>query len=329
MNVFISHSSREKDVASRIAYGLEEAGDHVFLDRSSLVPGEAYDLRIREAIEHSDVFVFLASPEAVSPGCYALAELTMAERAADTSALKILPVMASNTDYAAMPPYLRTLTVLVPAGDIVAEATAAVAEVRAEFNRRKVAITTTVDNSQWTIAFQIMDENCREIFYRFSDEPEFKSTGFFPMLNPRSGLPMPRFFVTVPPMTGKHGLLVKFTDYRGRERGPYPLVFDATEQVVAAARELMEMAGPLVRFGGKDENIFAIFTALSMASKGAIREIQFSVDDDSLSKRLLPSTESFGELVQIPASTRYIYMKVIFINGTERPAERFMRTNAT
>ena len=51
MNVFLSYSSTNTEIAKRVAHLLKDEGDEVFFDRESLPLGETYDRRIREAIE--------------------------------------------------------------------------------------------------------------------------------------------------------------------------------------------------------------------------------------------------------------------------------------
>ena len=66
MNIFLSYSSPQSEVAKRIELSLEEEGHSVFRDRSDLPPGESFDARIRKAIEESDLFIFLISRESLS-----------------------------------------------------------------------------------------------------------------------------------------------------------------------------------------------------------------------------------------------------------------------
>jgi hypothetical protein len=78
MNVFLSYSSSERDLAERLAYSLRNEGHSVFFDRTSLPPGEGYHLHIRSAIDRCNLFIFLISHESLSRGSYALTELGIA-----------------------------------------------------------------------------------------------------------------------------------------------------------------------------------------------------------------------------------------------------------
>ncbi len=90
--IFLSYSSSQSDVATRIELSLAGDGHAVFRDRSALPPGESFDARIRAAIEDSDLFIFLISPESVSEGRYTLTELKFAEQKWSHPAGHVLPV---------------------------------------------------------------------------------------------------------------------------------------------------------------------------------------------------------------------------------------------
>jgi hypothetical protein len=78
--IFLSYPSSLGETAERIELSLKGEGYAVFRDRSALPPGESFDARIRTAVEESDLFVFLITPESVSPGHYTLTELKFAEQ---------------------------------------------------------------------------------------------------------------------------------------------------------------------------------------------------------------------------------------------------------
>ncbi len=124
MDVFISYSSDDAEVAEQLAHRLRGEGHSVFFDRVSLPPGEAYDRRIREAVQGCDRFVFLLSAASIAPGSYALSELAMARERWPVPAGHVLPVALGPLDYDALPPYLGALTVFRPSGDAVAEVVA-------------------------------------------------------------------------------------------------------------------------------------------------------------------------------------------------------------
>jgi tetratricopeptide (TPR) repeat protein len=126
MDIFISYASEQRTLAEEIALALRGEGHQVFFDRSELPEGEAYNARIREAIEACDLLIFLVSPEAVAEGRYTLTELRFAEEKWRSPAGHVLPVMVQQTAGAAIPAYLRAVVILRPAGNVPAEVVAAV-----------------------------------------------------------------------------------------------------------------------------------------------------------------------------------------------------------
>lgn len=121
MRIFISYSSEQFDTAKRLDLGLLNSGNDVFFDRDDLPPGASYDDRIRTAIQNSHLFIFLISKDSLRKGAYALSELSMAEKRWLQPSGKILPVLFDDTPIDTLPAYLRSVSVLVPTGDLVAD----------------------------------------------------------------------------------------------------------------------------------------------------------------------------------------------------------------
>lgn len=130
MNLFISYPSDQKDLAERLRLALEAEGHEVFTDRSELKEGEPYHEALREAITNADAMVFFITPRSVAQGSYALTELDTAQRRWRVPGGRVLPVVVAPTPIDTIPPYLRSVTLLQPRGDMVAETVAAVARMR-------------------------------------------------------------------------------------------------------------------------------------------------------------------------------------------------------
>lgn len=129
MKIFLSYASEIRTRAEGVNAALQAAGHDVFFDREDLPAGLNYDDRIRSAIESSDLFVFLLSPAAVAEGHYTRTELKIARRCWPDPAGHVLPVMVETTPFSALPPYLGSVTVLVPEGNLAAEVVLAVADI--------------------------------------------------------------------------------------------------------------------------------------------------------------------------------------------------------
>jgi hypothetical protein len=65
MNIFISHSTADREFAEDLASRLVEAGHAVWRDGLDVSPGENIALRSGRALERSDAMIVLLSPDAV------------------------------------------------------------------------------------------------------------------------------------------------------------------------------------------------------------------------------------------------------------------------
>lgn len=130
MNIFLSYASEQAAIAESIEVALSGEGHDVFRDRSDLPPGEAYHARIRAAIEDCDLFVFLISPEAVTPGRYTLTELDLARQKWPNPSGRVLPVVIAPVPSGSIPKYLNGVNHLSPTGNIPAAVAATVASLR-------------------------------------------------------------------------------------------------------------------------------------------------------------------------------------------------------
>ena len=136
MEIFLSYAGENRDVADSIALGLREEGHNVFFDRDSLPVGSSYDDKIRNALNESDLLIFLISPDSVDAGSYTLTELKFARQRWKKVSGHVLPVMIETTPYSDIPAYLRSVTVLEPSGNAVAEVLARVDKFSVQ-NKRK------------------------------------------------------------------------------------------------------------------------------------------------------------------------------------------------
>jgi hypothetical protein len=147
MRIFVSYASEQRPIAERLAMALRSEGHDVFFDRLSLPRGQAYDGRIREEIEHGQLFILLISPNFLDTGSYTLSELDMIARRVPVPGDRVLPVMIERVPIEAVPNYLRPLNILSPVGDLVADVLAAVHELVAAHRavrRRRFAVAAAV-----------------------------------------------------------------------------------------------------------------------------------------------------------------------------------------
>lgn len=124
MYVFLSYPSEKRDVAGLIAQSLTNVGHKVFFDNDSLPPGGSYDERISIAIAKADAMVFLVNQRSLSPGSYTLTELKFARNRWPIPIGRVLPVMLEDIPIKDYPAYLKSMTLLQPEGNVVAETVA-------------------------------------------------------------------------------------------------------------------------------------------------------------------------------------------------------------
>jgi len=126
MRVFLSYSSEDRKLVEPIYLSLRAQGHTVFFDRADLPPGEEYDARIREAIEKSQLFVFMLSPDSLKSGSYTLTELSIAQKTWEYPGGRLLPVVLRPMGLDQVPAYLKAITLLEPEGNVAASVADAV-----------------------------------------------------------------------------------------------------------------------------------------------------------------------------------------------------------
>lgn len=384
MKVFLSYSSNEAAFAEQLAHRLGSEGHSTFFDRTSLVAGEGYDEHIREAVERCDLFVFLVSPDSLSPGSYALTELDMARRRWRHAAGHVLPVAMGEVEHERLPAYLAAVTLLHPAGDTIADIVAAVGRLQRQRRGRQLTVAlvcTTVfmiaglvwwragppptsaappaagtmsrspvkesvkligmlGNTGWLLTFNIVGPDpVKEIYYRWADEATFRSTGFQQVLSQQTGLPLPRQQIEAPVSasapTARRDLLVKYTDANDVTHGPFTLSFDPQAQAVASTKQVLEQtAASWVSFREFPAGHRLLYFTHLLSHKNGLREIRYSVDDDSLARQVrfeldwsgpgAPRLADGDQLhVEIPMTAKFVDVQLVFADGTQSPRRRF------
>jgi len=137
MKIFLSYSSSDRALVEPILFALRAQAHEVFFDRSDLPPGEEFHVRIRQAIEASDLFIFFISPDSVGDDKYTLSELDIARKNWAYPAGRVLPVMLRAIPLDSVPAYLKTVTILDPAGNDAASVADAVYRIDLHRRRRR------------------------------------------------------------------------------------------------------------------------------------------------------------------------------------------------
>jgi hypothetical protein len=121
VKIFLSYSAENRQIADRLRGALHAEGHTVFQDREEIKVGDAFHRRIREEIEESDIFLFLASRKSLTPGAYALSELKMAERRWPNPEGHVVAVLLDDVAPGELPGYLGSVSAHRAVGDVVAE----------------------------------------------------------------------------------------------------------------------------------------------------------------------------------------------------------------
>ena len=132
MKIFVSYASQDRAHVEPVRFALEEQGFDVFFDRDDLPAGEGFSSRIRSAIERCDLFIFFISPNALDAGSYTLNELEILQRVRPQPSGRVLPVVIEKVPFEQIPAYLKSVTLLEPAGNL----TAAVADAAHQIGQR-------------------------------------------------------------------------------------------------------------------------------------------------------------------------------------------------
>ena len=280
--------------------------------------------------------------------------------------------MVSQVNIESLPPYLSAVTVLQPTGELVPEVAAVVDRIIRRRRHVRlarwlglllaiggvgaalygqgmrwtnastvapagapVAITGMLSNSGLMLTFDILErEPVKEISYRFEGEPSFKSTGFQPTRDRRTGLPQPVYTIEVPLFTGKRGIEVAYADAAGEPHGPYPVELDSAALVVAETRYTLEnVIRSWIGFRLYDGKLFLYFTPL-VGAKNAFREIRYSVDDETLSQRVHFTPDWSGPgapriadddetSTTISVSAKFVAVQLVYADGSESEMRRF------
>lgn len=135
MKIFLSYASQDRAYADAVRHALAAQDHDVFFDREDLAPGEAFDARIRDAIQRSDLFIVLLSPNTLDAGSYTLNEIALAQSKWSNPSGRVLPVLLERLPLDSIPAYLKAVTLLETPGNVPAAVTDAV--YRLAFARRR------------------------------------------------------------------------------------------------------------------------------------------------------------------------------------------------
>lgn len=100
-HLFISYSSKDRVLSARIAESLRRSGYEVWLDRWKITGREPYWDEIQDGIENCTHFLFMISPDSITPNSGARKELYHAGGLKDPPTF--IPVMLRRVDFEKLP----------------------------------------------------------------------------------------------------------------------------------------------------------------------------------------------------------------------------------
>lgn len=122
LRIFICYAREDRDLAVDIGHALTNDGHDVFIDANSLRVATDFNEEIRNAIGRADRFVFLVSRHSLDRQAYPQTELGFAEKRWPAPKGAVWPVLVDPTiDPGQLPPYLRSVQVHTPKGNVVAD----------------------------------------------------------------------------------------------------------------------------------------------------------------------------------------------------------------
>src|SRR5947209_80507 len=101
-DVFVSYSRRDSKFVWRIVESISQRGKEVWLDTEGIPDGEAFPEAIKRAIEGSDTFLFVITPNAVN-SAYCENEVEYARQMQK----RILPILREPVPDAELPAEIR------------------------------------------------------------------------------------------------------------------------------------------------------------------------------------------------------------------------------
>lgn len=111
-DVFLSHSSQDKEPVEKLARQLSDAGLRPFLDKWHLVPGESWQEALEEALDQSRTYAVFVGPSGIGPWENEEMRSALEERVRDNSR-RVIPVLLPgvlDSTVNCLPRFLRRLT---------------------------------------------------------------------------------------------------------------------------------------------------------------------------------------------------------------------------
>ncbi len=188
-------------------------------------------------------------------------------------------------------------------------------------------------NSGWTATVQL-PEAALGLRWRIGEAGPFTEAGTLASIDPRSGKPMPNPTLTLPRDQEQATIYVAYTDLRGAEAGPFPIVFHPDSALYGQMRQTLDLIkGSWVEF--RDFNGVLVYYTMLVSYRCAIKEARYGLDGAAPSKAFaippcdpknpnaIPSNVT--PYIKVPGSTKNLTLQLTFADGTQSAVETFRR----
>ena len=182
-------------------------------------------------------------------------------------------------------------------------------------------------NDGWHLYTNI-GEPATKIYYKFNDDTGYHATALTGYQSSGREIPDPNLFVGHL-KNGQYTVSVKYVDTKGQEQGPFSFVLDTQkERIISVKKNLAQMNW--VSFQKYDNKLLVYFTPL-LSERDVVKAINYSLNDESLSQIFPVQPWTKGGIpeiqesinIEVPSSTKYIAVKLTFIDGTVSQLKRF------
>ena len=190
-----------------------------------------------------------------------------------------------------------------------------------------ITLTAQSSNSGWALIFSLTDFKAKELFFRLDGKGEFVSTGYLPMKNAQTGLPMIQSYVPVPNLApGEHTVEAKYVDKNDKTNGPYTLKFSTESEQLAQSKMALNMtAGSWLSFRDYQGKVLLYFSPLSY--RQVIKEMRYSLNSDKVDQIFKPMFVQGTELnfLYVPEDTQFACIQIEYIDGTKSAVQKIVR----
>lgn len=140
-----------------------------------------------------------------------------------------------------------------------------------------VSISGMPTNQGWRVTIQIL-EKAREIFYRWGNENDFKSTGLLIYKDPTTGLSMPMPDFNIPLKKERTKVFIKYFDISKKEKGPFEFEFDARKEHIRIAKsDIYNSPNNWISFGKRLIKGKALIYLPIMSKRCGVSEIRYGI----------------------------------------------------